>query len=55
MEDVLVRKEALAMLTRLRLEMKGEPVSELDAAYRRGWRDCIRRLREYITDDGGPR
>lgn len=29
-------------------EQKGEPVSDLDKTYRRGWRDCIRALREYF-------
>lgn len=27
---------------------KGKAVSELDRAYKRGWRDCIRGLREHI-------
>jgi hypothetical protein len=27
---------------------KGKPVSDLDRAYKRGWRDCIRSLRAHL-------
>jgi len=33
---------------------KGEHISELDRAYKRGWRDCVRELRKHFKGEEGP-
>jgi hypothetical protein len=41
-------KDILKLLQRHMEVEKGKPISDADRAYKRGWRDCIRSLRQHI-------
>lgn len=45
-------KELKAVLKIFMESEKGKAVSDADRAYKRGWRDCIRGMREYLKKIG---
>lgn len=47
-------KQFLKILTEHWKSETGKPVSDLDRAYKRGWRDCIRRLRASVKECAAP-
>ena len=44
-------KEIKQVLTMFMAAEKGKGISDLDQSYKRGWRDCIRGLRQHFKEN----